>query len=264
VAFAEDEKVIQTLAPDRADESLRDGIAAGGGRAGALPGCIDSDRTFSAPAPLRGGAISRPIRQRSCRLRKRQPTRGLRPPSASRRGNLYGVDCMPLAIELCRETNPWSRFALIPPLPPADLPSSHFDLVYLYSVFSHLSEDAQDQWLTEFSRVLRPGGVLIATTWPREYIERCERARHGDTRGTHPGSIPAFIGTAEWLARYDNDEYCHSAVGGGPALPSTFYGETCIPEGYVRRRWRDRFVFREFISDANRCLQSVIVVQKPG
>jgi SAM-dependent methyltransferase len=181
-----------------------------------------------------------------------------------RRGNLYGVDCMPLAIELCRETNPWSRFALIPPLPPADLPSSHFDLVYLYSVFSHLSEDAQDQWLTEFSRVLRPGGVLIATTWPREYIERCERARHGDTRGTHPGSIPAFIGTAEWLARYDNDEYCHSAVGGGPALPSTFYGETCIPEGYVRRRWRDRFVFREFISDANRCLQSVIVVQKPG
>jgi SAM-dependent methyltransferase len=129
-----------------------------------------------------------------------------------RRGNLYGVDCMPLAIELCRETNPWSRFALIPPLPPADLPSSHFDLVYLYSVFSHLSEDAQDQWLTEFSRVLRPGGVLIATTWPREYIERCERARHGDTgaltparsrpssgpRNGWPGTTTTSTATARW------------------------------------------------------------------
>jgi SAM-dependent methyltransferase len=180
------------------------------------------------------------------------------------RDNLHGVDCMPAAIELCRKTNPWNRFTLINPLPPADLPSSHFDLVYLFSVFSHLSEAAHDQWLTEFRRVLRPGGLLIATTWPRVYIERCERARQGDTRGTHPGSLGAFIGTAGWLARYDRGEYCHSAVGGGTALSSAFYGETCIPEAFVHRRWQDRFLFREYISDVNRCHQNVIVVQNPG
>ena len=109
------------------------------------------------------------------------------------RANLYGLDCMPFAIDLCKKTNPWGQFRLISPLPPCDLPSNTFDLVYLYSVFSHLSEEAEDLWLTEFNRIMRPGGVLIATTWPRDYIERCERARHGDPTGTHPQSHLAFV-----------------------------------------------------------------------
>ena len=180
------------------------------------------------------------------------------------RANLYGVDCMPFAIELCEKTNQWGQFRLISPLPPCDLPSNTFDLVYLYSVFSHLSEEAEDLWLTEFNRIMRPGGVLIATTWPRDYIERCEGARHGDPTGTHPQSHLAFVGAEDWLARYDRGEYCHDSVGGGEALSKTFYGETCIPEAYVRQQWSNRFLLREYISDTTRCPQNVIVAQKPN
>ena len=180
------------------------------------------------------------------------------------RANLYGLDCMEFAIDLCKKTNPWGQFRLISPLPPCDLPSNTFDLVYLYSVFSHLSEEAEDLWLTEFNRIMKPGGVLIATTWPRDYIERCERARHGDSTGTHPQSHIAFVGAEDWLARYDRGEYCHDSVGGGEALSKTFYGETCIPEAYVRERWPDRFLIREYISDSTRCPQNVIVAQKPN
>ena len=180
------------------------------------------------------------------------------------RANLYGLDCMPFAIDLCEKTNPWGQFRLISPLPPCDLPSNTFDLVYLYSVFSHLSEQAEDLWLTEFNRIMRPGGVLIATTWPRDYIERCERARHGDPTGTHPHSYLAFAGAEDWLARYDRGEYCHDSVGGGEALSKTFYGETCIPEAYARQRWPNRFLLREYISDKARCPQDVIVAQKPN
>jgi SAM-dependent methyltransferase len=180
------------------------------------------------------------------------------------RANLYGLDCMPFAIDLCKKTNPWGQFRLISPLPPCDLPSNTFDLIYLYSVFSHLSEEAADLWLTEFNRIMRPGGVLIATTWPRDYIERCERARHGDPTGTHPHSYLAFAGAEDWLARYDRGEYCHDSVGGGEALSKTFYGETCIPEAYARQRWPNRFLLREYISDKTRCPQDVIVAQKPN
>jgi 2-polyprenyl-3-methyl-5-hydroxy-6-metoxy-1,4-benzoquinol methylase len=89
--------------------------------------------------------------------------------------NLVGVDCMPKAIELCRQTNTVNEFKQVPLLPPSDLQNNSFDLIYLFSVFSHLSEDAHDRWLTEFRRVMKPGGILIATTWPRSFIKARRR-----------------------------------------------------------------------------------------
>ena len=179
-------------------------------------------------------------------------------------GNLVGVDVMPPAIDVCRATNRWCDFRVTPAMPPTELPPGSFDLIYLYSVFSHLSEEAVDAWVTEFSRIMKPGGLLIATTWDRNYIALCEQSRHGPTPGTHSGSPEAFRGGVEpWFARYDAGEICHSPVGGGPLLPGSFYGETCIPCAYVQRKWSDRFEFREFIdADRDRFLQSVIVVQK--
>src|SRR5262249_16248593 len=150
---------------------------------------------------------------------------------------LHGVDVMPFAIHLCRQTNPWCKFSLISALPPSELEDCKYDLIYLYSVFSHLSEDAHARWLSEFHRILRPGGLLFATTWPRYYIERCQRARDGDPKGTHPGSLISFIETQEWLSRYDRGDYCHSPGSGGDVLTSDFYGDTCIPEAYARRQW---------------------------
>ena len=48
------------------------------------------------------------------------------------------------------------------------------------------------------------------------------------------------------------------------ALAKTFFGEACIPEAYVRQRWPNRFLLREYISDKARCPQDVIVAQKPN
>lgn len=176
---------------------------------------------------------------------------------------LYGVDVLADGIEACRKTNRWCHFDVVNPFPPTKLPSESFDLIYLYSVFSHLSEEAHDKWLDEFRRLLRPGGLVIATTWHREYIKWCERARRGDTRGTHVKSVEAFVGTDEWLARYDRGEFCHSAVGAGGDLTSQFYGETCIPEAYVRRHWADRFEICEFYpADFRRIAQNAIVARR--
>jgi SAM-dependent methyltransferase len=180
-------------------------------------------------------------------------------------GHLLGVDVTEHALALARATNPWGHFELIPPLPPSGLPAEAFDCVHLYSVFSHLSEKAHDRWLTEFARILRPGGLVLATTWPREFIERCERARRGESGGTHADAARAFEGTAEWLARYDRGEFCHSPIGGGGGeLDASYYGETCIPEAYVRRRWADRFEVCAFVApDQQTRWQTFIVGRKP-
>lgn len=38
-----------------------------------------------------------------------------------------------------------------------------FDLIYAVSVFTHLSENLQKHWITELTRILQPGGVLLIT-----------------------------------------------------------------------------------------------------
>jgi SAM-dependent methyltransferase len=178
-------------------------------------------------------------------------------------GNLFGVDVMPRALELSRSTNPWGQFSQVPSVPPSTLPSNHFDVVYLYSVFSHLSEEAHDKWLTEFRRILKPGGLLMASTRPREYIVVCDQNRRRGGDLLHDGAFAAFAQTDEWLERYDRGEYCYSGTGGGDVLDPKFYGEACIPEAYVRRRWTDRFEFLEYLPYGRRLRQDAIVVRKP-
>ena len=55
------------------------------------------------------------------------------------------------------------RFHNLPLFPPTDLPADHFDLVLGLSVMTHLTRHAQEVWLEEIRRVLRPGGIAILT-----------------------------------------------------------------------------------------------------
>lgn len=48
--------------------------------------------------------------------------------------------------------------------PPLDAPTGHFDLIWAFSVFTHLT-DVWSAWLLELHRLLKPGGKLIATVF---------------------------------------------------------------------------------------------------
>ena len=41
--------------------------------------------------------------------------------------------------------------------------SQSFDLIYAFSVFTHLDIKAQKAWRDEFRRILRPRGILLLT-----------------------------------------------------------------------------------------------------
>ncbi len=178
-------------------------------------------------------------------------------------GQLHGADVMKRAVELSRETNPWCQFSQVPPVPPSSLPSDTFDLIY-YSVFSHLSEEAHDRWLSEFHRILGPGGLLFATTWPRHYLERCGLARQGDVKGpTHPGpcwpSKARKAGSAATMA----ESIATARSAAGIRCRPTITAETCISKSYVRRCWSDRFAVRHYLeADDDWLWQNLIVVQR--
>ena len=76
---------------------------------------------------------------------------------------LWGVDVDRASVAWAAAHLP-GRFATVEPDPPAALPESAFDVVYAGSVFTHFDEARQRRWLAELARLLRPGGLLIAST----------------------------------------------------------------------------------------------------
>ena len=74
------------------------------------------------------------------------------------------------AVDVDAPSIAWLRQHLSPPLktarcgpaPPLNFDDGYFDLVWAISVFTHLT-DTSLPWLLELHRVLKPGGLLIAT-----------------------------------------------------------------------------------------------------
>ncbi len=178
---------------------------------------------------------------------------------------LWGVDPAAEVIAACEQTYRGCRFRQIPFRPPYPLPEAAFDWVFSYSVFSHLSEAMHQEVLGELHRVLKPGGLLIATTYPRAIIAFCHELRENEQlRKECPESVvisaASFPDTERALADYDAGRYCHSSLNFDGDW--SHWGDTAIPEAYVREHWARRFEFVTFLSDPDSCPQNVIVVRK--
>ncbi len=76
---------------------------------------------------------------------------------------LVGVDPDELGVAWCAERLD-GRFLVSPTRPPLPFEDDTFDVVVAVSVFTHLDEEPQLAWLRELRRILRPGGVLLAST----------------------------------------------------------------------------------------------------
>ncbi|QJR09956.1 hypothetical protein DSM104443_01007 [Usitatibacter rugosus] len=108
------------------------------------------------------------------------------------------------------------EYRSVPLMPPTDYPDGHFDLVYGVSVFTHLSQLAQDAWLRELARITRPGGTVIVTTHGETAIEyggggleanalRKERLRkEGFLVTSANDQIAAAIGNSDYYLNVDH------------------------------------------------------------
>ena len=143
-------------------------------------------------------------------------------------GNLYACDPVQGILDLCRDTRVpavLARSEFVPDGLPFD---ERFDLAYAFSVFTHLSERAHDRCLTALHAGLEPGGILVVTVRPLEYL-RFDAAMHylADARGDE----------ARYLFAPHAADPAHPQYDGGEMT----YGEAVITPAYVRARWSDRF-----------------------
>jgi SAM-dependent methyltransferase len=75
---------------------------------------------------------------------------------------LHGCDLDRASIDWVREQLPGVEAFVSGELPPLSRADATFDLVIAVSVFSHLG-DSWEAWMGELHRVVRPGGLLVAT-----------------------------------------------------------------------------------------------------
>jgi len=177
---------------------------------------------------------------------------------------LWGIDTWEAAVEHAKQSNRWSNFMTVNKVPPTSFDNDTFDVVFAYSVFSHLPEDLHAHWLAEFSRILKPGGLVIATTWGRNYIEHLESIRRGDAAPSwnelHSRKVKErFAGLGACVAEYDRGDFCHVDLG---FEGYEDYGETMISKRYVLSHWARTFTVVDYIDDRARDPQNIIVVKK--
>jgi ubiquinone/menaquinone biosynthesis C-methylase UbiE len=155
--------------------------------------------------------------------------------------NLWGCDPVPEMIQLCKEQNKCANFELINSNPPTSFDNNTFDLVYSFSVFSHLSEDFHFKLLGEIKRILKPGGIYMTTTRNRAFISECRE----------------FDNKNKSLSEYDAGLYCHHNFA-HEKWP--YWGESSIPKQYVQENWTEEFTVLDYIEDN---FQNLIIIQKP-
>jgi SAM-dependent methyltransferase len=87
-----------------------------------------------------------------------------------RHTRVSGCDISPRMVEWCRANLDFAHVSLTNLEPPLPYPDSSFDLIYAFSVFTHLPEDLQHEWMSECLRVLRPEGYLVISTMGEYYV----------------------------------------------------------------------------------------------
>jgi SAM-dependent methyltransferase len=85
--------------------------------------------------------------------------------------DFHGVDIDEQAVKWCSSYLTGAHFEKGAQEPPLSYPHGYFNMVYCFSVFTHLNENLQDLWLGELRRLLGPGGILLITV-------------HGETAAT--------------------------------------------------------------------------------
>jgi SAM-dependent methyltransferase len=113
-------------------------------------------------------------------------------------------------------------FRVLPLWPPSDFPDASFDAIFGISVMTHLTADAQEAWLAELARILRPGGVALLTF-------------QADANAAYQSRWRDPVWWARWRECGFDDEQLDPALE-GTISDSTYYRNTTQSSDDFRRK----------------------------
>lgn len=105
------------------------------------------------------------------------------------------------------------RFKVCETTPPLPVDAASLDVVYAYSVLTHIPGPMLRGWMQEIARVLRPGGVAMMTTL-------------GELAFSHFRTYQGEGAYRAWQAKGVSDEVANDQL-----------DDTNVPSGYYRNTW---------------------------
>jgi SAM-dependent methyltransferase len=161
-----------------------------------------------------------------------------------------------------------------PPLPYED---NMFDGLISVSVFTHLNEGSQVEFLSELHRISAPGAYLFVTVHGERALQRAhaeeriwemisvdqlgfDRALRAFGEGKHGfilqhGHLTRTPSKDSWLSRAKR-----TLFGSGKSVEPFEYGITFIPESYIRSHWARWFEITAYLHGAIHDFQDIVVM----
>jgi SAM-dependent methyltransferase len=156
---------------------------------------------------------------------------------------IYGCDIDGEAVEWCSRNLGEAHFSIINPYPPTRYADSLFHAIIGYSVFTHLRQEVQMQWLQEMERIMTHGGLFFASV-------------HGDFAASF--APPAV--QEEVRKRGISDSTLDKNLDG--IAPEGYYRGVYQTKEYIFREWGRYFRIVDYRERLMGNFQDLVVMQK--
>ena len=153
--------------------------------------------------------------------------------------NFYGTDINELLISWSQKNLKFANFQVNPLAGKLNFEDEKFDLIYAFSVFTHLTESLQFHWLKELLRILKPNGYLLITTHGDYYQKELQPA---DLEKYRKGELVVYNSDQEgsnYCAAFHPYNYVQNTLATG--LKMIAY----IPEGAAGNPRQDLYLLQK-------------------
>lgn len=151
---------------------------------------------------------------------------------------LYGVDVDGDILDEAKSIGVSGQLSQIGKSDRLEFPDDYFDIVYAFSVFSHISERSASHWLGELMRVLKPGGTLVLTTTTDRFLNLCLACslKKEGRNSYEEDYAQMFAEPGMARERYRQGQHVYAAASGNAAvLDADSYGWAAMPPAFVDR-----------------------------
>jgi SAM-dependent methyltransferase len=154
-----------------------------------------------------------------------------------------GTDIDAAAVRWCAQNLTCASFSVNGGLPPLAYRPESFDLVCAISVFSHLNEYFQFFWLNELRRILRPGGILLASLHGRYCLN----------------DLPADL-----IAAIERSGMVFLASGAWREIFPDWYQVAFHTQAYVEQCYARYFDVLDYLPSGMNGVQDLVVLRRRG
>jgi SAM-dependent methyltransferase len=152
---------------------------------------------------------------------------------------VHGVDMNDYLVKECRRCVPFATVGTNSMAGKAlAYADRSFDLVYAFSVFTHLDLESQRAWLNECRRVLRPGGAFIFSVHGSAFRDRLSEKERGEFDSGRPVVRRGQYTGANLCACFHPESHVRQTMASG------FEVVEALPQGAKGNAGQDLYMLR--------------------